>query len=91
MTQVDEAGQLGYFGDPYPIHQTPWTAPFLPQYFSGTTQEILKCKRPIEPGCFQAASLTVNLNGEIQAALDEAGTSVFDKINDNIFQASDGS
>ena len=52
MTEVNVPEHLGYFGDPYPIHLVPWQQQFLPQFFSGTTPEVLQCDPPIKSGCF---------------------------------------
>jgi hypothetical protein len=90
MTQVNEAAHLGYFGDPYPIHPAPHLAPDTAQYFSGTTQELLTCQRPIRPGCFSSAPLTVAIPVELKTAAQQAGSAFYDKINDNVYQADDG-
>jgi len=90
MTQVNERDHLGYFGDPYPIHLAPWTAPFLPQYFSGTTPELMTCERPIRPGCFATSPITVTIADDIKAKANEANNEFFDQINRNIYQTDDG-
>jgi len=90
MTQVNEAEHLGYFGDPYPIHLAPWLEQVLPQYFSGTTSEILQCQRPIKPECFSATPITVTPGDEISEAIKAAGTTIYDQINHNIYQDLNG-
>ena len=90
MTQVDEKEHLGYFGDPYPVHVAPWTAPFLPQYFSGTTEELMTCERPIKPGCFVTSPVTVKIADDITAKANNANNEFFDQINRNIYQTDDG-
>ena len=71
MTVVNEKDHTGYFGDPYPIHLSPWLAPFLPAYFSGTTPGTLACEHPIHPECFNETPVTVvpgpDLRNEAQA------------------------
>jgi hypothetical protein len=91
MTDVNVPDHLGYFGDPYPIHLAPWLRPFLPQYFSGTTFEVLQCERPIKPDCFSPAPLTITTDSSISDALNAAGNQIFDSINHNIYQTRDGS
>jgi len=91
MTQVNETEHLGYFGDPYPIHLAYSLTPTSPQYFSGTTQEILTCERPIKPRCFTATALTVKIADDLKATAAAAGNTFFDKINDNIYQTENGS
>ena len=90
MTEVNEKEHLGYFGDPYPIHVSPWTAAFLPQYFSGTTQELMTCERPIKPGCFDPSPITVKIGDDLTASADNASNEFFDQINRNVYQTSDG-
>jgi hypothetical protein len=90
MTQVDEKNHLGYFGDPYPVHMSPWTAPFLPQYFSGTTRELMTCERPIKPGCFETSPITVRVPDDLKASANNANNEFFDQINRNIYQTVDG-
>ena len=90
-TQVKEEEHLGYFGDPYPIHLAPWLEPFLPQYISGTTPEVLQCQRPVQPGCFSATPVTVTPSAELQSTVTAAGIVCGDPLNRNIFQALDGS
>jgi hypothetical protein len=90
MTQVNEGAHLGYFGDPYPIHLAAGTALERPQFFSGTTQQILTCHRPIKPGCFEASALNVTIAEDLKTSANQAGNSFFDKINDNIYQTADG-
>jgi hypothetical protein len=90
MTQVNEAQGLGYFGDPYPIHLAPAKAPSAPQYFSGTTKELMTCKRPITPECFQTSPLTVTIADDLKTSAGNADNEFFDQINHNIFQTADG-
>jgi hypothetical protein len=90
MTIVNEKEHLGYFGDPYPIHVAPQLAPFVPQYFSGTTDELMTCRRPIKPGCFETSPLTVTIADDLKASASDAGNEFFDQINRNIFQAASG-
>jgi hypothetical protein len=91
MTQVNEAAHLGYFGDPYPIHLADGSDLHQPQYFSGTTQQVLTCNWPVKSGCFEASALHLTIADDLKASAGEAGNSFFDKINDNIYQAADGS
>lgn len=90
-TQVNEADHLGYFGDPYLIHLAPWLEPFLPQYISGTTPDILQCQCPVRPGCFSAAPVTVTPSAELVQTVEAAGNAFGDQINRNIYQTLDGS
>ena len=90
MTQVNEDEHLGYFGDPYPVHLAPWTAPFLPQYFSGTTEELMTCERPIKPGCFETSPITVKIGDDLTTSAKNANNEFFDQINRNIYQTADG-
>lgn len=90
MTQVNETAHLGYFGDPYPVHVAPWTAPFLPQYFSGTTQELMTCERPMKPGCFDTSPITVKIADHLKTSANNANNEFFDQINRNIYQTDDG-
>ena len=90
MTQVNEKEHLGYFGDPYPIRVVPWTAHFLPQYFSGTTQELMTCERPIKPSCFETSPITVKIPADLETSANNANNEFFDQINRNIYQTNDG-
>jgi hypothetical protein len=91
MTDVNVPDHLGYFGDPYPIHLAPWEEPLLPQFFSGTTSELLQCERPIKAGCFSPIAVTVKSDQGIADTLNAAGNQIFDTINRNIYQTLDGS
>lgn len=90
MTQVNEAEHLGYFGDPYPVHLAPRTEHSLPQYFSGTTSELMTCKRPIKPGCFDTSAINVVIPDDMRAKAKSAGNEFFDQINRNIYQTANG-
>jgi hypothetical protein len=90
MTQVNVADHLGYFGDPYPIHVAQWLAPELPQFFSGTTPELLQCQRPIKPGCFSAEPVTLKVSDALKTDAQSAGNVFGDVINRNIYQTLDG-
>jgi hypothetical protein len=90
MTQVNEKEHLGYFGDPYPVHVDPGTASSLPQYFSGTTQELMTCERPIKPGCFETSPITVKIGDDLKTSASNANNEFFDQINRNIYQTADG-
>jgi hypothetical protein len=90
MTQVNEHAHTGYFGDPYPIHVVPQIAPFVPQYFSGTTAELMTCSRPIERGCFKTSPITVTIADDLKASASDAGNEFFDQINRNIYQSANG-
>jgi hypothetical protein len=91
MTEVNVPKHLGYFSDPYPVHLDPSQQPSLPQFFSGTTPELLQCERPIKPGCFSPSSITVKRDQAITEAVSAAGNEIFDAINRNIYQTPDGS
>jgi len=90
-TQVNVPDHTGYFGDPYPIHLAPRQQPLLPQYLSGTTPEIMQCKRPIKPGCFSPSPVKVRPDETILKTVSGAGNEIFDMINRNIYQTLDGS
>jgi hypothetical protein len=90
MTRVNEKEHLGYFGDPYPVHVDPGTASSLPQYFSGTTQELMTCERPIKPGCFDTSPITVTIADDLKTSANNANNEFFDQINRNIYQTADG-
>jgi hypothetical protein len=90
MTHINEQKHLGYFGDPYPVRVAPWITTFSPQYFSGTTQELMTCERPIRPGCFQTSNITVTIPDDLRSTAKNAGNEFFDQINRNIYQDNDG-
>ena len=90
MTQVNVAQHIGYFGDPYPIHLAPWFTPALPQYFSGTTPDLLQCDRPIKPACFSATPLTLTESDALKSTVAAAGNEFGDVINHNVYQTLSG-
>jgi hypothetical protein len=90
MTVVNRAEHAGYFGDPYPIHIAQWLEPTLPQYFSGTTPSLMQCERPIKPGCFSSAPVSVKVSAALKSDVEAAGNVFGDQINRNIYQTLDG-
>jgi hypothetical protein len=71
LTNVDVANHTGYFSDPYlvPLSGTGST------YITGTTQKYLICHGPLQPGCGQSQSITVDTSS-LEAKAQRAGATI---------------
>ena len=90
ITKVVPSPKSGFFSDPYPIRLAPAVSPFAPQFFSGTTKEILACPDHIVGAdCIDLSSITVS-PGALATQARASGSTITVSKTQNIFEDDTG-
>ncbi len=82
------AGGVGYLSDPQPVRLAPSDRGRM-QFLSGTTKAVVGGAYPLRPGAFAWAPLQVDA-ADLRPAMAQAGVTVTNIQNVDIFQADDG-